>query len=157
MKKFYTFVLLLLFLTNFTSCGYQLRGVEGLNFKSVSIVGGSPDFTKLLKKKFKQAGVKIQEKNTVKSLEIIEDNFSRKILSLSSGGKVKEYQINYKVAFRFKTRDGEWSAPINIEIDRDYTFDDKNIIAKTEEELRILKSMQERLIRTIVTQLSVQT
>ena len=156
MKKFYTFVLLLLFLTNFTSCGYQLRGVEGLNFKSVSIVGGSPDFTKLLKKKFKQAGVKVQEENSGKNLEIINDNFSRKILSLSSAGKVKEYQINYKVVFRIKTRDGEWSAPINIEIDRDYTFDDKNIIAKTEEELRILQSIQERLIRTIVTRLSVQ-
>jgi len=156
MKKFYTFILLLLFLTNFISCGYQLRGVEGLNFKSVSIVGGSSGFTKLLKKKFKQAGVKVQEKNSGKSLEIINNNFSKKILSLSSGGKVKEYQINYKVVFRIKTRDGEWSAPINIEIDRDYTFDDKNIIAKTEEELRILKNMQEQLIRTIVTQLSVQ-
>ena len=63
MKKFYTFILLLLFLTNFISCGYQLRGVDGLNFKSVSIVGGSPGFTKLLKKKFKQAGVKVQEEN----------------------------------------------------------------------------------------------
>ena len=110
----------------------------------------------LLKKKFKQVGVKVQEKNSGKSLEIINDNFSRKILSLSSGGKVKEYQINYKVVFRIKARDGEWSAPINIEIDRDYTFDDKNIIAKTEEELRILESIQERLIRTIVTRLSVQ-
>lgn len=156
MKKFYTFILLLLFLTNFISCGYQLRGVDGLNFKSVSIVGGSPGFTKLLKKKFKQAGVKLQKENSGKNLEIINDNFSRKILSLSSGGKVKEYQINYKVVFRIKARDGEWSAPINIEIDRDYTFDDKNIIAKTEEELRILESIQERLIRTIVTRLSVQ-
>ena len=83
-------------------------------------------------------------------------NFSKKILSLSAAGKVREYQINYKILFRFKSQDGEWSTPINIESNRDYTFDDKNIIAKTEEELRIVKSMQERLIRTIVTQVSVK-
>ena len=156
MKKFNSFILLLIILVNVTSCGYQLRGSEGMNLESISIDGGSSDFVKVLKKKFKQSGVKVQEKNSGKSLEIINNNFSRKILSLSSGGKVKEYQINYKVVFRIKTRDGEWSAPINIEIDRDYTFDDKNIIAKTEEELRILKNIQEQLIRTIVTQLSVQ-
>jgi len=155
MKKIYTFLFLLLFFASITSCGYQLRGVEEVNFKSISIVGGSTGFLKLLKKKFKQAGVKVQEKNTVKSLEIINDNFSKKILSLSAAGKVREYQINYKILFRFKSQDGEWSTPINIESNRDYTFDDKNIIAKTEEELRIVKSMQERLIRTIVTQLSV--
>ena len=157
MKNFYSFIIFLLLLVNISSCGYQLRGTEEVNFESISIDGGSSSFVKILKKKFKQSGVKVQEKNSEKILEITNETFTKKILSLSSAGKVREYQINYKISFRFKSQDGEWSTPINIESNRDYTFDDKNIIAKTEEELRILKSMQERLIRTIVTQLSVQT
>ena len=155
MKKFNSIILSLLLLVNITSCGYQFRGATEVNFVSISIDGGSPSFLKILKKQFKQSGVKVQERNSEKTLEITNDTFSKKILSLSAAGKVREYQINYKISFRFKSQDGEWSTPINIESNRDYTFDDKNIIAKTEEELRIVKSMQERLIRTIVTQLSV--
>lgn len=155
MKKFNSFILLLIILVNVTSCGYQLRGSEGMNLESISIDGGSSDFVKVLKKKFKQSGVKLQEKNSEKSLEITSDIFTKKILSLSATGKVKEYQINYKISFRFKSQAGEWGNSINIEATRDFTYDDKNIIAKTEEESRIIKGMQKQLIRTIFTQISV--
>ena len=155
MKKFNSFILLLIILVNVTSCGYQLRGSEGMNLESISIDGGSSDFVKVLKKKFKQSGVKVQEKNSEKSLEITSDIFTKKILSLSATGKVKEYQINYKISFRFKSQAGEWGNSINIEATRDFTYDDKNIIAKTEEESRIIKGMQKQLIRTIFTQISV--
>ena len=154
MKKFYSFILLLLLTVNIISCGYQLRGTDEIKFKSISIAGGSASFTKILNKKFKQAGVKIESENAEKNLEIITDTYSKQILSLSSDGKVKEYKMKYKVSFRFKLKGGEWSAPINIETNRDYTYDDKNIIAKTEEELRIIKGMQEQIIRSMTMQIS---
>ena len=59
------------------------------------------------------------------------------------------------MSFRVKLNNGEWGDPINIETIRDYTYDDKNIIAKTEEESRLIEGMQEQLIRTIVTRISV--
>mgnify|MGYP006129082577 CR=1 FL=1 len=155
MKNFYSFIISLLLLVNISSCGYQLRGTEEVNFESISIDGGSSSFVKILKKKFKQSGVKVQEKNSEKILEITNDTFTKKILSLSSAGKVREYQINYKISFRFKSQDGEWSNSINLEAIRDFTYDDKNIIAKTEEETRLVKGMQDQIIRTIVTQISV--
>tara|TARA_B100000795_G_C22537747_1_gene337637 strand:- start:19 stop:492 length:474 start_codon:yes stop_codon:yes gene_type:complete len=155
MKRIFNFILLLILTANIASCGYQLRGSQEINFKSITIVGGSSSFTKVLRKKFKQSGVKSQEKNAEKVIEIINDTFSKKILSLSSAGKVREYQINYKILFRFKSKDGQWSNSSNIETSRDYTYDDKNIIAKTKEETRLIKGMQEQLIRTIVTQISV--
>ena len=68
---------------------------------------------------------------------------------------MREYQINYKISFRFKSQDSEWSNSINLEANRDFTYDDKNIIAKTEEESRLIKGMQEQLIRSIVNQISV--
>ena len=155
MKKIFNFILLMILTANTISCGYQLRGAQEINFNSITIVGGSDSFTKVLKKKFKQSGVKAQEKNAEMVLEIINDTFSKKILSLSSAGKVREYQINYEVLFRFKSKNGQWGTSSNIETTRDYTYDDKNIIAKTKEETRLIKGMQEQLIRTIVTQISV--
>ena len=156
MKKFNSIILSLLLLVNITSCGYQFRGATDVNFVSISIDGGSPSFLKILKKQFKQSGVKVQERNSEKTLEITNDTFSKKILSLSAAGKVREYQINYKISFRFKSQDGEWSNSIDLEANRDFTYDDKNIIAKTEEESRLIKGMQEQLIRTIVNQISVR-
>jgi LPS-assembly lipoprotein len=156
MKKFNSIILSLLLLVNITSCGYQFRGATDVNFVSISIDGGSPSFLKILKKQFKQSGVKVQERNSEKTLEITNDTFSKKILSLSAAGKVREYQINYKISFRFKSQDGEWGNSIDLEANRDYTYDDKNIIAKTEEESRLIKGMQEQLIRTIVNQISVR-
>ena len=155
MKKFNSIILSLLILVNITSCGYQFRGATEVNFVSISIDGGSPSFLKILKKQFKQSGVKVQERNSEKTLEITNDTFSKKILSLSAAGKVREYQINYKISFRFKSQDSEWSNSINLEANRDFTYDDKNIIAKTEEESRLIKGMQEQLIRSIVNQISV--
>ena len=61
----------------------------------------------------------------------------------------------YTVSYRVKSKDGLWSSPVKVETSRDFTFDDANIIAKTEEESRLIKGMQEQLIRTIVTQISV--
>ena len=156
MKKFNSIILSLLLLVNITSCGYQFRGATEVNFVSISIDGGSPSFLKILKKQFKQSGVKVQERNSEKTLEITNDTFSKKILSLSAAGKVREYQVNYKISFRFKSQDSEWSDSINLEANRDFTYDDKNIIAKTEEESRLIKGMQEQLIRTIVNQISVR-
>ena len=155
MKKIINFILLLLLVATITSCSFQLRGVQEINFKSISIDGGSTSFANALKRKFRQSGVKINTNDAERSLEIVNDSFKKEILSLSSKGRVKEYEITYKVSYRIKFQDGEWGSPINIETNRDYTFDDTNIIAKTEEESRLLKGMREQLIRTIVTQISV--
>ena len=155
MKKILRFILLLILTSSFISCGYQLRGAQEVSFKSISIDGGSKKFSKILKKKFNQSGVKINAVDSEISLEIINDNLSKEILSLSSKGKVREYQIIYRVTYRVKSKDGEWGSPVKIKTSRDYTFDDSNIIAKTEEELRIINGMQDQLIRTLVTQISV--
>ena len=155
MKKIFSFVFLLLLTASISSCGYQLRGVQEVNFESISINGGSTAFTKYLKKKFRQSGVKINTVDAERNIEIVNDSFTKKILSLSSKGRVKEYELTYTVSYRVKLQDNAWSSPIKIETSRDYTFDDASIIAKTEEESRLVKGMQEQLIRTIVTQISV--
>ena len=130
MKKILRFILLLILTSSFISCGYQLRGAQEVSFKSISIDGGSKKFSKILKKKFNQSGVKINAVDSEISLEIINDNLSKEILSLSSKGKVREYQITYRVTYRVKSKDGERGSAVKIETSRDYTFDDTNIISK---------------------------
>ena len=138
-----------------SACGFQLRGDIQANFDSISISGGTSSFNKTLQRKFRQAGITITNASEAeKIVEIIENKFSKTILTLTGTGAVSEYQLDYDVTYRFKSKDGPWNIPVTIEATRTYTYDDSDILAKDEEEKRLLSGMEDQLIKTMATQIS---
>ena len=138
-----------------SACGFQLRGDIQTNFNSISISGGTSNFSKTLQRKFRQAGVSIENvSNAEKIVEIISNNFTKTILTLTGTGAVSEYQLIYEVTYRFKNQDSEWNIPIKLEATRTYTYDDADILAKDEEEKRLVLGMEQQLIKTMATQIS---
>ena len=138
-----------------SACGFQLRGDIQANFDSISISGGSSNFNKTLQRKFRQAGITIKSaSNAEKIVEIIENKFTKTILTLTGTGLVSEYKLDYMVSYRFKSKDGPWNQPLTIEASRTYTYDDSDILAKDEEEKRLLSGMEDQLIKTMATQIS---
>ena len=118
-----------------SACGFQLRGNIQANFDSISISGGTSSFNKTLQRKFRQAGITIKSASEAeKIVEIIKNNFTKTILTLTGTGAVSEYQLDYDVTYRFKSKDGPWNIPVTIEATRTYTYDDSDILAKDEEE-----------------------
>jgi len=73
---------------------------------------------------------------------------------LTGTGAVSEYQLDYDVTYRFKSKDDSWNLPITIEATRTYTYDDSYILAKDEEEKRLVSGMEDQLIKTMATQIS---
>ena len=137
------------------ACGFQLRGDITANFDSISISGGTSSFNKTLKRKFRQAGISIKNASEAeKIVEIIENTFTKTILTLTGTGLVSEYELEYIVTYRFKSKDGPWNLPVKIEASRTYTYDDSDILAKDEEEKRLVSGMEDQLIRTMATQIS---
>ena len=138
-----------------SACGFQLRGDIQANFDSISISGGTSSFNKTLQRKFKQSGITISSASKAeKIVEIIKNNFTKTILTLTGTGAVSEYQLDYEVIYRFKNKDGLWNLPVTIEATRTYTYDDANILAKDEEEKRLVSGMEDQLIKTMATQIS---
>ena len=138
-----------------SACGFQLRGDIQANFESISISGGTSSFNKTLQRKFRQAGITIESRSKAeKNVEIIKNKFTKTILTLTGTGTVSEYQLDYFVTYRFKSEDGPWNLPITIEASRIYTYDDSDLLAKDEEEKRLLSGMQDQLIKTMATQIS---
>jgi len=139
------------------ACGFQLRGSIEANFNSITISGGSNDFVKQLNKRFKQAGVKIVPTGGEVKVEILKNELKKNILSLNSSGLVSEYELIYTVTYRVKNINStEWSTPITLDLNRQYTFDNENIVAKELEEKRLVRGMKDELIRTMATQISLQ-
>ena len=138
-----------------SACGFQLRGDIQANFDSISISGGTSSFNKTLQRKFRQTGITITNASEAeKIVEIIENKFTKTILTLTGTGAVSEYQLDYDVTYRFKSKDGSWNLPVTIEATRTYTYDDSDILAKDEEEKRLVSGMEDQLIKTMATQIS---
>ena len=138
-----------------SACGFQLRGNIQANFDSISISGGTSSFNKTLQRKFRQAGITIKSASEAeKIVQIIKNDFDKTILTLTGTGLVSEYQLDYTVSYRFKSKDGPWNLPLTIEASRTYTYDDSDILAKDEEEKRLLSGMEDQLIKTMATQIS---
>ena len=138
-----------------SACGFQLRGDINANFDSISISGGTSSFNKTLQRKFRQSGININSiSEAEKNVEIIKNNFTKTILTLTGTGAVSEYQLDYIVTYRFKSKDGSWNLPVTIETSRTYTYDDSDILAKDEEEKRLVSGMEDQLIKTMATQIS---
>jgi len=150
--KFFSIIFLSLVIV---ACGFQLRGSIDANFESIAIYGGSEGINKHLKKRFKQAGINIQNSNPEKTLEILNDKLNKLILSLNNSGSVKEYELNYIVTYRYKSTNDSWSNEIRKEVTRDYTYDDNDRVAKELEEKNLVQGMRDEIVRSIVSQISV--
>jgi LPS-assembly lipoprotein len=155
MQIFLKELFILGFILMISACGFQLRGDIQANFDSISISGGTSSFNKTLQRKFRQAGITIKSVSEAeKIVEIIKNEFTKTILTLTGTGAVSEYQLDYEVTYRFKSKDGPWNLPVTIEASRTYTYDDSDILAKDEEEKRLVSGMEDQLIRTMATQIS---
>jgi len=140
-KKFIT----LLTLVIITSCGFHLRGMTEISFKTVSIEGKDLSFTKNLKKTLTSNKV---------AIVLPSEESEKRILSLSGQGLVREFEIFYRIRYRIKTPDSEtWSQENILESRRDFTYSDSNVIGKEEEERQLNESMRIETITNLFNQI----
>jgi len=137
-----------------SACGFQLRGVGSLPFESLYVQDtGAPSIERELKRSLKSSGVRLESapEQAQASLDLMSEHFEKKILSLSSAGKVKEYDVIYRVIFRMREAGSEvWESPQTVELHRDYTYSDTELLAKDYEEARLAVNMRTDAVREIM-------
>ncbi|MGE4596727.1 MAG: LPS assembly lipoprotein LptE [Methylophilaceae bacterium] len=155
MKLFFKSIVLITIAVYLSACGFELRGNINTNLSSVAILGGTDSFSKLLKRRIMLSSIILKNPQEAdKVIEIIQNSFKKNILSLSGGGKVREYELEYTVTYRFKSKKGEWGEPLYLEVIREYTYDDDDLLAKDQEEEKLINGMQFQLVKNIITQIS---
>ena len=155
-KKFITLLTLLMI----TSCGFHLRGMTEISFKTVSIEGKELSFTKNLKKTLtnNKVAIVLPTENPELRVELLSEESEKRILSLSGQGLVREFEIFYRVRYRVKTTDSEtWSQENILETRRDFTYSDSNLIGKEEEERQLNESMRNEAITNLFNQIQLIT
>lgn len=139
-----------------TSCGFHLRGMTEISFKTISLEGKELSFTKNLKKTLASNKVSIilPTENPELRIELLSEESEKRILSLSGQGLVREFEIFYRVRYRVKTVDSEtWSQENILETRRDFTYSDSNLIGKEEEERQLNESMRNEAITNLFNQI----
>ena len=140
------------------ACGFQLRGAANYAFESI-YVGAPPalPFTVELKRALAGAGsAKVidvaQGAQVVLDINGISDDKS--VLSLSPGGRAREFLLTKRVSFVLRGTDGAiWLPQDQITVQRTYLYDDTERLAREIQEQRLLAEMQTDAISQIVRRL----
>ena len=146
----------ILFLLVITSCGFHIRGMTEISFKTISLEGKELSFTKNLKQILKSNKVAIVSptENPELRIELMSEESEKRILSLSGQGLVREFEIFYRVRYRIKTSDSEiWGQENIIETRKDFTYSDSNLIGKEEEERQLNEAMRNEAITNLFNQI----
>ncbi len=140
------------------SCGFHLRGMTEISYKTISLEGKELSLTKNLKKILNTNKVAIvsSTENPELRVEFLSEESEKRILSLSGQGLVREFEIFYRVRYRIKASDSEiWSQENIIETRKDFTYSDSNLIGKEEEERQLNEAMRNEAITSLFNQIQV--
>jgi len=151
------FLAALIVAAGLAGCGFHLRGDVDYAFSTVYV--GAPvatPFVVELRRTLEGGGTKLAE--TAAAAQVILDLSTvaddKQVLSLSGGGRVREYQLTKRVNFALHDAGGhDWLPSAEIIIRRTYSFNESEVLAREAQEARLLREMQTDAIQQIVRRL----
>lgn len=139
-------------------CGFELRRLDGIPFASL-YVDASPGssvaqriIAALKTHKSTRLATSAAEADAV--LKLDQEILSKTILSLSGAGRVTEYRLSLKMSYTLSGKNERALAvPEVIELSRDMTYDDSQLLAKGAEEALLYRDMEDNAARRIIRRL----
>src|SRR5690606_28148604 len=94
-------------------------------------------------------------KNAEAILEFLQESRDKEILSLTAAGRVREFRLRYSVGFRVHDGKGGVFVPVTrLELTRDVTFNDAEVLAKESEEQLLFRAMLTDMVQLILRRLA---
>jgi len=123
-----------------TGCGFQLKGAAGLPAGLGPIYPSLPDDLSPFAVELRDALARADavtagtagEAGTV--VRVLEDRTGRRVLAVSARNTPTEFEIFYVVEYSVQRGDTEVVAPQRLELTRNFSFDERLVLAKGHEE-----------------------
>jgi LPS-assembly lipoprotein len=140
------------------ACGFRLRGTAEVPFQSLYVPGANSGLALDLKRNI-EAGTHAKVVDDPKRADAIlvfsTENREKEILSLTGTGRVREFQLRYRVGFRVHDgKGGEFIPQSVIQLTRDISFSDTDVLAKEAEEQLLFRDMQSDMVQQILRRLA---
>jgi len=140
------------------ACGFQLRGTAEVPFKTLYLPGASGGIALDLKRHI-QAGTDAKVVDDAKQADAImqfsQETREKEILSLTGTGRVREFRLRYRVGWRVHDgKGGEYVPQNTLELTRDVSYNDAEVLAKEAEEQLLFRDMQSDMVHLIMRRIS---
>jgi LPS-assembly lipoprotein len=143
------------------ACGFQLRGSATVPFNTLYIPNAKTGIALDLKRNIEagtQAKVVDDPKAADAILELFGENREKIILSLTGTGRVREFRLRYTLDYRVHDgKGGEYVPKTSVQLTRDVTYSDTEILAKEAEEQLLFRDMQSDVVQQILRRLASAT
>lgn len=150
--------LVLVALIALAGCGFRLRGTADVPFQTLYIPNALTGIALDLKRNIEagtDAKVVDNPKDAQAVLQFTQEVRDREILSLTAAGRVREYRLRYRVGFRVHDGKGNEFVPqSNLELTREVSFNDSQVLAKESEEQLLFRDMQSDMVQQILRRLA---
>ena len=139
-------------------CGFHLRGSSTVPFETLYIPNAKSGVALELKRNI-EAGTNAKVVDDPKVadaiLELTGEAREKIILSLTGTGRVREFRLRYRVSYRVHDGKGnEYVQPTLVQLSRDVTYNDAEILAKEAEEQLLFRDMQSDLVQQVLRRLA---
>jgi len=156
------FAFLALVVLSLCACGFHLRGTGGQAvlppaLASVRIAGTGPleydPLAEAVREALARAGARITAAEDAPAIVLLGEQVATRVASVrGTTGKAAEYLLLYSATFRV---DGPRPiAPQTVRLQRDYSFDPEQVLAKEQQEQELLASMRQEAAQQIVRRLA---
>jgi LPS-assembly lipoprotein len=143
-----------------SACGFHLQGHKPLpEVRRVAYVQAKDrqsDFVQDLRKELLSSGARLTttSEEATAVVHVVNDDFTRRVLSVSASDQPAEYELTYTVRFSVSTADKELLAVQEVSGVRDYTFDETILLAKENEEAILREALAHDLADVVMRRLA---
>jgi LPS-assembly lipoprotein len=142
-----------------SACGFQFRGHAELPAGMEKIYvqsDASALLLRYLRQSLSQAGaLVVTDINKASAVMVVGNEVQdRSVLSVNDKARVREYESRYSVTYSVATVAGEEIlSPRIIELRRDYSFNEDEVLAKERERISLVGDMQAEAVQAIMRQI----
>jgi LPS-assembly lipoprotein len=141
-------------------CGFHLQGAARLSpTMSVTFIEAEDthtQFHRALVSALDAAGVRVaaERGQATAVVAISTDDSGQRVLSVSAQNTPTEYEVFYTVTFRVQAGGKELLAPQTVTLTRDYSFDERALLAKEHEEEALRAALANDIVGIVMRRLA---
>jgi LPS-assembly lipoprotein len=123
-----------------SACGLRLAGTETLppplSAPYLETRDDQTDFAIALRRRLEASGARLSagEKTATAVVRILRDTVSERVLSVSAQNLPREFELTHTVEFEVTAGERQLLSPQEVELTRDFTFDERALLAKEREQ-----------------------
>jgi LPS-assembly lipoprotein len=147
-------------LVGITGCGFELRRAPELKFRTVQLKGfaaRSPLAIELARSIAESRTTQVVEAPAQAQvvLEALADGREKSVVVSTASGEVRELQLRARLHFRLRSAAGKELIPsTEIVLSRDMSYNERDALAKEQEEALLYKAMQSDIVAQLMRRLA---